>query len=312
MYIVAPFVVMPSLMRATSTVGRHTPARIGWTLHCLGLGVERSFRSDGAAVSVAAMELGGTHLGSRLSARRAEAVVGRRRERQRLHALLGRGVGPAVVFVWGPGGIGKSMLVAGTVAELGQPVLMLGGRQMEPTPSGFLAALGVELGCPGPVRSTAQAGALLQSRGVAVLLVDGFERLNLLDGWLRNEFLVALPAELTTVLVGRRPPNLAWRTAPAWRHLLAELVLGPLNEADARLLVDRRGLPAAVSQRVLQFARGHPLALELAAEACARRPDLDLPDGPAAEVSEELFDVLLDDLTPTSGRPWRGLRCCAG
>jgi DNA-binding CsgD family transcriptional regulator len=133
---------------------------------------------------------------------------------------------------------------------------------------------------------------------VAVLVVDGFERLNLLDGWLRNELLVALPADVTTVLVGRRPPNLAWRTAPAWRHLLSELVLGPLSEADARLLVDRRGLPAALAQRVLQFGRGHPLALELAAEACGRHPDLDLPDGPPAEVVEELFDVLLDDLAP--------------
>jgi DNA-binding CsgD family transcriptional regulator len=242
---------------------------------------------------------GGRRLGSRLYTLGAEAVVGRNRERRRLRALLGPGVGPAVVFVRGPGGIGKSVLVAGTVAELGEPVVMLDGRQVEPTPSGFLTALGGELGCPGPMRSTVQAAAALQARNVAVLVVDGFERLNLLDGWLRNEFLVALPAGVTTVLVGRRPPNLAWRTAAAWRNLLAELVLGPLSEADARLLVDRRGLSADLSQRVLHFARGHPLALDLAAEAFARHPDLHLPEGPPAEVVEELFEVLLDDLAPT-------------
>ena len=47
---------------------------------------------------------------------------------------------------------------------------------------------------------------------------------------------------------------------------------------------------------------GHPLALELAVEALARQADLDLPDGPPADVVEELFEVLLDDLDPAERR----------
>jgi DNA-binding CsgD family transcriptional regulator len=39
------------------------------------------------------------------------------------------------------------------------------------------------------------------------------------------------------------------------------------------------------------------LALELAAEALSRHPALELPDGPPAEVVEELFEVLLNDLS---------------
>ena len=137
---------------------------------------------------------------------------------------------------------------------------------------------------------------------VGIVVVDGFERLNLLDGWLRNEFLVALPADVTTVLVGRRPPNLAWRTASGWRHLLGELHLGPMNNIDAAALVGRRDLPPDTARRVVRLGHGHPLALELLAEAFARRPDLDLPDGPPAEVLEELFEVLLDDLDPGERR----------
>src|SRR6185295_4085321 len=54
--------------------------------------------------------------------------------------------------------------------------------------------------------------------------------------------------------------------------------------------------------RIVRFGRGHPLALELLAEALARHPDLQLPGGPPAEVIEELCDVLLDDLDPVERR----------
>lgn len=237
----------------------------------------------------------------RLRRAAASRVVGRGRERAALGRLLRRGDGPAVVFVSGPGGIGKSMTVAGATAELDHVVITLDGRGFEPTPSGFLAALARMLDRDGLGSPQAAATALGDAQ-VGTLVVDSYERLNLLDAWLRNEFLVALPAALTTVAVGRRPPNLAWRTASGWRQLLAELVIGPLDDADARLLVDRRGLPPETARRVLRLGRGHPLALELLAEALARHPHLDLPDGPPAEVVEELFEVLLDDLDAVERR----------
>jgi hypothetical protein len=40
-------------------------------------------------------------------------------------------------------------------------------------------------------------------------VIDSFERLNLLDGWIRNELAGALPASVTLLLVGRRAPNVA-------------------------------------------------------------------------------------------------------
>ena len=95
---------------------------------------------------------------------------------------------------------------------------------------------------------------------------------------------------------------MAWHTSSGWRQLLAEVVIGPLDDEDARLLIDRRGLAPEAAARVLRFGGGHPLALELLAEALARHPQLDLPDGPPAEVVEELFEVLLDDLEPRERR----------
>ena len=240
-------------------------------------------------------------LAGRLRGSAAAQLVGRGRERERLSALLVRGSGPAVVFVSGPGGIGKTTLVTATVDDLDQRVVTLDGRHIEPTAPGFLTALAAELGSP-PLTSATRAAAALADADVSVLVVDSYERLNLLDGWLRNDLLPALPRGTTTVLVGRRRRNVAWRSSPGWRPLIAELVIGELTESDAAALVDRSGLPAADAGRARQFGRGHPLALELAVEALARHADLDLADGPPADVVEELFDVLLDDLDPAERR----------
>ncbi|MDF3049805.1 MAG: transcriptional regulator, LuxR family [Pseudonocardia sp.] len=223
------------------------------------------------------MDRQGGQVRVRLRHAAARSLVGRAREQAALLSMLRRGDGPAVVFVSGPGGIGKSTTVAGATAALEHRALTLDGRVIEPTASGFLGALARELGC-GRVSSVADAGRALDRADVGTLVVDSFERLNLLDGWLRNDLLVALPADLTTVVVG------------------------PLDDRDARLLVDRRGLPPDAAARVLRFGRGHPLALELLAEALARHPQLDLPGGPPAEVVEELFEVLLDDLDPRERR----------
>jgi DNA-binding CsgD family transcriptional regulator len=240
-------------------------------------------------------------LSGRLHGAAAAQLVGRVRERERLSALLVRGSGPAVVFVSGAGGIGKTTLVTAVLADLDQRTLWVDGRHIEPTEPGFLTALAAELNAT-PFTSVTEAAAALVDADVGVLAVDGFERLNLLDGWLRHELLPALPHTTTTLLIGRRQRNVAWRSSPGWRPLIAELAISELTESDAAALVDRRGLPAAAAERARRFGRGHPLALELAVEALSRHADLDLADGPPADVVEELFEVLLDDLDPADRR----------
>lgn len=230
----------------------------------------------------------------RLAAAAAAALVGRDAERDRLRAWVDDPAGPAAVFVHGPGGIGKTALVTGAVG--GPATVVVDGREVEPTPASLLAHIGSELGLGTAEPTLGQVADAVAAASVRALVVDSYERCSVVDGWLRNRLLPSLPARTTTVFSGRNPPNVAWRTAPGWRPLLAELRLGPLTESGAAALVARRGLDGDLADRARRFGRGHPLALQLASEALLRHPDLVLAVGPPADVVEELVEVLFDDL----------------
>jgi DNA-binding CsgD family transcriptional regulator len=230
-------------------------------------------------------------VGDRLRAAAEHALVGRRAERDRLRGWVADGDGPVAVFVHGPGGIGKTALLSGTFTGA---AVVVDARDVEPTPAALLAHLGALLGSP--AAAPPDVAAAIADAGVGVFVLDSYERFAVLDAFVRNHLLPALPASVTTVIAGRNPPNVAWRTSPGWRRLIAELALGPLTAADAAALVRRRVGDKAVVDEACRFGRGHPLALELAAEAIARHPGLDVRGGPPPEVVEELVEVFLEDL----------------
>ncbi len=117
-----------------------------------------------------------TRLGDLLDDARRRTFVGRRDELASFgDVLLGRSR-RRVLFVHGPGGIGKTTLLLEfrtRAREAGRAVLLLDGREVDPSPEGF----GNAAGGPPP--------------DGAVLLVDGYEQLGPIDGWLRQEFLPA-------------------------------------------------------------------------------------------------------------------------
>jgi DNA-binding CsgD family transcriptional regulator len=76
------------------------------------------------------------------------------------------------------------------------------------------------------------------------------------------------------------------------------VVVGPLTAPDVDLLLTAHGATGEDAERIRTFARGHPLAVVVAAEALARHPGLPLASGAPAEVVEELFAVILEDLPP--------------
>ncbi|WKX68586.1 AAA family ATPase [Streptomyces sp. XD-27] len=143
----------------------------------------------------------GQHAGrleARLQAARRRTFVGRKEELAVFEEALGTGA--RVLFVHGPGGVGKSALLerfAQRAAEADRNVLMLDGRVLQESPAAFVA----------------EAGAVLADER-AVLLIDTFEQVRGLESWLREQFLPVLPTGALVVIAGRIPSDMMWQADP--------------------------------------------------------------------------------------------------
>jgi hypothetical protein len=256
-------------------------------------------RSIGAAEPSAGVDVPQLSANGRMAARLSQAAsrgfVGREDELQRLRDAVKPDSPEAVVFLHGPGGIGKSALLRAFASRYDGRFVRLDGRDVEPTPSGFVSAMAESMGCS-PESLLAD---VLDSfgDGPAVLAVDNFERVPIIDAWLRDELLPLFPDGVTTILVGRNGPNAAWRTAPGWHELMLDVSLGPLPSDAARaMLTNRRVIPTAVD-RVLEFAKGYPLVLELAAAAARSGAPLDFDPTSTADLVTQVVEILVDDLS---------------
>jgi NACHT domain len=232
-------------------------------------------------------------------AQRAGALIGRERERAALLELVERET-PLVAVVHGIAGVGKSTLLRAAALDArarGTLVLALDGRAFEPTECGFLTSLGSALGTP--LATIADATAAL-ARDVRVLLtIDTHEQLRLLDAWLRQSFVPALPENARLLLAGRDTPA-------AWQRDLGDLLrtirLENLSDEAAQALLRRAGVDSTVAARVARVARGHPLSLQLAVGALAERPGLPAEDAVLTPMVEELARLYIDGLDPVTRR----------
>jgi hypothetical protein len=179
----------------------------------------------------------------RLRQARSRRFVGRVGELELFRAALAAPEPPfTVLHVHGPGGVGKTTLLqafAEAAVGAGRVAVALDGRELEPSPPGFLAALGLALGQP----SHDDPLAALGSDQPVVLLVDTYEVAAPLDDWLRQRFLPALPADTLVILGGRNPPTPAWRVDAGWRDLLRVISLRNLLPEDSRAYLRAADVP---------------------------------------------------------------------
>jgi hypothetical protein len=253
-----------------------------------------------------------TRLGDLLDDARRQTFVGRRRELASFDdALTGRSP-RRVLFVHGAGGIGKTTLLLELRARArvaGRVVVLLVGRDVDPSPEGFCGAVAAALGGdpsapPGGHRAVRAADLLAG----AIVLVDGYEQLGPIDGWLRDEFVPALPADGVVVLAGRDPPSAPWRADPGWRRVVAIHRLDHFDAAESAELLAGAGVSGRVREHLVTIGRGHPLATALLADLALAGT---VPDR-LAEVPE-LVSALLDCLVraaPTQAHV-TGLATCA-
>jgi len=161
-------------------------------------------------------------------------VVGRDRELAVLMDAV-EAEAPLVRFVQGPSGIGKTTLIQALISSLtqkGTRALFVDGRDVEPTPQGVLSALARALGA-GETSLKAAPAALNAAGPRVVLVIDAYEPLGLVDTWLRQAFIPALPDNVRIVIATQLPPGPQWTEAVQWRGHVDLFDLEPLSDEDA-------------------------------------------------------------------------------
>lgn len=225
-------------------------------------------------------------LGDLLAEHRHRQFVGRGAEMDLFRSTL-EGDDPqfSVLFIHGPGGVGKTSLLDEFAAIAGptECLVRVDARDLGGVPAAVLDDVEQDLTVPdgdGPI--------MARHGGRVVLLVDGCERLGPVEGWLRERFLPRLPTSALVVMAGRLPPRQEWRADGAWSERLRVVSLRNFDPAVALTYLAQRRLPSRRHAEVVAVTHGHPLSLSLVADVLAREPDADLSVLPADIVSELL------------------------
>ena len=226
-------------------------------------------------------------LGDRVRELRQRSFVGRESELDLFASAL---AASGVIFLYGPGGIGKSALLdvlAATALREGREPVRIDCRHLPPVPG----ALPTPAGDNRPV-----------------LLIDTYELLEAMDEWVRNEYLPSLPAGALVVIAGRKPPGPRWRADPAWRELTQVIALGNLPPADVLTYLTSQGVPERLHDRLLSISHGHPLALSMLVDAVRRGAE----PGALSDVPDVVRALLAQSLDQPPGPEHRmALEVCA-
>lgn len=210
-------------------------------------------------------------LSDRLSEAALGAFFGRADELQALTDAVRADEPPfAVAYIYGPGGIGKSSFLRAALDALPNDYLKLrlDCREIEPTADGALTAIAGVIGDTNDAIDIATLSQRLSNEARrTVIAFDTYETFGLLDTWIRQTLLPALPASVVTLIASREPPSPGWTTSPGWSGMFREIELHGLDQAQSLAMLGSRGLSEAQARRINEFTRGHPLALR----ACGGR-----------------------------------------
>lgn len=239
-------------------------------------------------------------LGDVLRSRRLSRFVGRTAEIEFFRvALQDARDSFSVLFIHGPGGIGKSSLLdvlAAEAVDAGAAVVRLDADDLASS-SALIDAILADLP---------------EGSGRIVVLLDAYERIASLEDRVRSDLVPRLPASALTVIAGRKPPSAAWRADPAWRDLLRVVSLRNLRPDESRRLLDQCGVPNEAHDRLLSVSHGHPLGLALLADVVLRGGEAAVGHDAAALPPQLVGELVRQfvDVVP-SGAQRSALEVCA-
>jgi hypothetical protein len=245
----------------------------------------------------------GARLADRLAAARGGSFVGRDRELDLFRDVLKAPELPfQVLYVHGPGGVGKTSLLrefARWCQQEGLNFFYIDGREIEPAADAFARAL----------EDATNAVAASSQMGPRVIALDTYETLGALDDWLRDIFLPQLPGDVLFLFAGREPPPAAWRSDPGWQRLFRALPLRNLSRQEAEAYLVGRQVPLGQHQAVLDFTHGHPLALSLVADLFAQGRAVEFHAEAAPDIVHTLLQQFVQKVPGPAHRT--ALEACA-
>jgi hypothetical protein len=249
-------------------------------------------------------------LADRLTQARHNRFVGRDGELSVFESALRAEILPFyILHIFGPGGVGKTTLLqefALRSERYGARPLYLDARHIDASPDAFTKSLGVLLG---KQDGDSIPDLLDASSQRTVILIDTYEALTPLDGWLRTTFLPQLPDTVLTVLAGRYSPDAAWQGDSGWQDLVRVISLRNLSQEESRAFLNKRGLPADHQPGILEFTHGHPLALSLVAEVYSQRGQIGVHPEESPDVVKTLMERFVQQVPGPAHRT--ALEACA-
>jgi hypothetical protein len=202
-------------------------------------------------------------------------LIGRNHELDGIEAELAKPDRVAAVYVHGPAGIGKTTLLRAATeraeAAFGHQLVWIDGRDIAPVPDQLEDALGAP-----------------SERGRPLVVLDSFEHVEALGGYLRRVLLPALPPGAAVLIASRRAPGPEWARDDEVGFL--PLAVAPLDPRASTEVLRRRGLSSEAAEQARVWAHGNPLALELAAAA---HGDSGSATAGGAELDEDLVARLV-------------------
>jgi hypothetical protein len=207
-------------------------------------------------------------------------MVGRMKELSLCHDLL-QSDKHVLLHFYGPGGIGKTTVLEAfrdSCLATNLTVTLIDGRHIEATPEAFLQAV---------------------AERSSIILIDTFERLRPLEGWLRDFYIPSLSEDTRLVFCGRGPLDDAWRSDAGWQRLTKEIAIGNLTQIETHDFLTARNVPAAQHALAFDVTHGYPLALSLIAEVCAQNGDIPLE---SPDILQTLLRRFVDDIPSNAHR----------